>query len=302
MIADGSDGRDPGCCAVELSEAVEDYLKTLHAVTGEGEPVTTSRVAVRLGVSPPSVSAMMGRLTSAGLVTRVGRQIELTEHGARHAQAVVRRHRLLETFLARMLGVPWDEVHAEAERLEHALSDRLADRIASALGDPRHDPHGAPIPPRDGSYREDWPDPLSTAPVGSRFRVERVCGRHGTQLRYLGDLGIRPGVTLLVEERAPFGGPLWVSVDGRRHGLGEPLTHRIHGVVDTGHDQRGSTADDAMGPGSEAGQRGAGRRASYPDRSDRVPADALDRCVPPREGDQQMSVRPLAAPTDRTTP
>lgn len=241
-MADGSDGRVPGCCAVDLSETVENYLKTLHAVTTEGEPVTTSRVAVRLGVAPPSVSAMMGRLTSAGLVTRVGRRIELTEHGARHAQAVVRRHRLLETFLARMLGVPWDEVHAEAERLEHALSDRLADRIATALGDPRHDPHGAPIPPKDGSYREDWPDPLSAAPVGSRFRVQRVSGRHSDQLRYLGALGIRPGTTLVVEERAPFGGPLWVSVAGRRHGLGEPLTHHVHGVVDTSHGRQHSIA------------------------------------------------------------
>ncbi len=249
-MADGSDGQMTECCAVEMSESVENYLKTLQAVASKGEPVTTSRVAVRLGVSPPSVSAMMGRLTSAGLVIRVGRRIELTEHGARHAQAIIRRHRLLETFLAQILGVPWDEVHAEAELLEHALSDRLADRIAAALGHPLHDPHGAPIPPKDGSYSEDWPDPLSAAPVGSQFRVQRVSGRYSEQLQYLGTLGIRPGATLLVEERTPFGGPLWVSMDGRRHGLGEPLTHQVHGVIDGSHgQQRGPIAD---GAGHEA--------------------------------------------------
>lgn len=271
-MADGSDGRVPGCCVVELSETVENYLKTLHAVGSEGEPVTTSGVAVRLGVSPPSVSAMIGRLVSAGLVCRVGRRIELTEHGARHAQTVVRRHRLLETFLARILGVPWDEVHAEAERLEHALSDRLADRIATALGDPLHDPHGAPIPPKDGSYREDWPDPLSTAPVGSRFRVQRVSGRHSEQLRYLGALGIRPGVTLIVEERAPFGGPVWVSLHGRRHGLGEPLTHHVHGVVHASHEQQFPIADDVSeGPDNQADQRQPDRCPSRPPGPGHVP-------------------------------
>lgn len=229
--------RTPACCVVEHSETVENYLKSLYAMASEGEPVTTSRVAVRLGVSAPSVSVMVGRLTSAGLVARHARRIELTEHGARHAQGVVRRHRLLETFLAKTLGVPWDEVHAEAELLEHALSDRLADRIAAALGHPRHDPHGDPIPPKDGSYSEEWPDPLSAAPVRSRFRVQRVSDRHSEQLRYLGELGIRPGATLVVEERAPFGGPLWVSLEGRRSGLGEQLAHLVHGVIDTSSEQ-----------------------------------------------------------------
>ena len=167
VMAHSLDERTPTCCVVEHSETVENYLKT-YAMASQGEPLTTSRVAVRLGVSAPSVSVMVGRLTSAGLTARrAAGRIELTEHGARHAQGVLRRHRLLETLLAQTLGVPWDEIHAEAELLEHALSDRLADRIAAALGDPRHDPHGDPIPPKNGSYREDWPDPLSAAPVGS---------------------------------------------------------------------------------------------------------------------------------------
>ena len=244
VMVHSSGERTPACCVVAHSETVENYLKTLHMMASEGEPVTTSRVAVRLGVSAPSVSLMVGRLTSAGLVApSANRGIALTEHGARHAQGVVRRHRLLETFLERTLGVPWDEVHAEAELLEHALSDRLADRIAATLGHPQHDPHGDPIPPKDGSYSEDWPDPLSAAPVGSRFRVQRVSARHSEQLRYLGELGIRPGVVLVVEERAPFGGPLWVSLDGRRHGLGEQLAHLVHGAVDMSREEEVGNQD-----------------------------------------------------------
>lgn len=229
---DGSDGGEPSCC--ELSASMENYLKALVHLEAHGGPVTTGAVAARVAVAPPSASAMLRRLRELGLVTGApGHEVELSAHGRRHALRVIRRHRLVETFLAEVLDVPWDEVHAEAERLEHALSPALEDRIAARLGDPTHDPHGDPIPPRDGEHDEAWPDPLDAAPTGSRFRVERVSDRDSDALRYLDDLGVRPGVLVRVGERDPFGGPLWVEVDGELRALGVPLARLVHGTVES---------------------------------------------------------------------
>jgi len=157
----------------------------------------------------------------------------LTEQGERAALRVIRRHRLVETFLARALGMGWDEVHAEAELLEHVLSDRLEERIDAALGHPTHDPHGDPIPPRHGQHTEAVGQPLDTAPPGCRFRVERVSDRDSAALRYLSALGIAPGVVVDVEEQEPFGGPRWVRIDGARHALGAPLSGILRGHVVT---------------------------------------------------------------------
>ncbi len=229
----GPPDRFPSCCRLEHSETVEDYLKTIYHLACRGEPTTTSEIARRLAVSAPSVSTMVSRLTAAELTTRSeGRQVVLTEHGLRHARGVVRRHRLLETLLYEVLGVPWDELHAEAEVLEHGISGRLADRIDERLGHPDRDPHGDPIPPREGSYRDEWPEPLCEAPSGAHFLVERVSDDDSAALRHLGEIGIRPGTRLLVQEWSPFGGPLWVSVDGSRTALGEQLTHLVRGVVE----------------------------------------------------------------------
>lgn len=215
---------------VKHTEAVEDYLKIIFMLHAEGESATTSRIAGRLGVAPPSVSAMVRRLASHELLEPPDRRgAALTAHGERHALRIIRRHRLLETYLAQALGVPWDEVHAEAEILEHVLSERLEDRIDEALDHPTHDPHGDPIPPKSGPHSEQLGDPLAAAQPGRRFTVRRVSDRDSEALRYLGDLGIRPGVTLTVRERAPFGGPLWVDLDGQRVALGTPLVRLIHG-------------------------------------------------------------------------
>jgi DtxR family transcriptional regulator, Mn-dependent transcriptional regulator len=223
-------GVEVACC--ELSASMEDYLKALLHLDAEGEPVTTTALAHRVEVAPPSASAMLRRLRDAGLVQAgEGHELELTAHGHRHALRVVRRHRLVETFLAEVLDVPWDEVHEEAERLEHALSPALEERIAARLGDPSHDPHGDPIPPREGEHDEAWPDPLDVAPAGARFLVERVSDRDSDALRYLDELGVRPGVTLQVGERDPFGGPLWIEVGGERRALGLPLARLVHGSV-----------------------------------------------------------------------
>ncbi len=181
------DVRLPSCCALPHTPAVEDTLRTIFVRSGRGEPASTSAIAEELNVSAPTVSMMLKRLTAGGLVERAGHLAELTEHGTEHARDVVRRHRLLETFLERVLDVPWDEVHAEADALEHTVSDRLLERIDRLLGHPDRDPHGDPIP-RDGGPGEEWGVRLDAADDGARFAVERVYDRDSAALRYLADL------------------------------------------------------------------------------------------------------------------
>jgi len=218
---------------VTTTRASEDCLKTIYGLASSGEPVTTGGLAHMLGVSSPSVSAMIKRLETEGFLQRPkGSGLRLTASGERTALRVVRRHRLLETFLARVLDMPWDEVHAEAELLEHALSDRLEERIDAVLGHPTRDPHGDPIPPRHGRHDEDWGVPLDSVPAGIRFRVDRVSDRDSEALRYLGELGLVPGAVIEVFERAPFNGPRWIGIDGQRHALGEPLSRLLHGTVE----------------------------------------------------------------------
>jgi len=216
-----------------ITSASESYLKVIYRLATSGEAVTTGVLAQELGVSSPSASAMAKRLVGEHLLERPeGAGLRLTAEGERIALRVVRRHRLLETFLLRVLNIPWDEVHAEAELLEHVLSERLEERIDAVLGHPTRDPHGDPIPPRSGRHDEDWGDPLAAAPAGSRFRVDRVSDRHSAALRHLGELGIVPGAVLEVEEQEPFGGPRWVQVAGRRHALGDPLVQLVHGRIE----------------------------------------------------------------------
>jgi DtxR family Mn-dependent transcriptional regulator len=213
------------------TETVENYLKAIFELATRRAGATTSTLAEHLGVAAPTVSTMVKRLVAGELVVRQGpHRIELTDHGTRHALAVVRRHRLIEEFLVRSLGMPWEDVHAEAEILEHAVSDRLLERIDASLGRPTHDPHGDPIPPAHGPHLELWNTRLAQAPIGCRFRVERIRDRDRAALRYLGLIGVRPGVTLDVVEQAPFGGPLWVAIDGARHPLGTELTAIVFGV------------------------------------------------------------------------
>ena len=224
--------RGPSCCDAMRSAAMSKYLRVIYVLSFKAPPVLTSAVAARLGVAAPSVSAMLQRLGAAGLLAGSGGGgIALSEHGQRHAREVVRRHRLIETFLARAAGMSWDEVHHEAEAMQHAVSDLLIDRIDAALGHPRHDPHGDPIPPSSGEHVEDWPPALADEAAGGRFRVDRVSDEDSAALRYLAGLGVRPGVVLRVLEREPFGGPLWVEIGGQRRALGMPLARLVHGVA-----------------------------------------------------------------------
>jgi len=175
---------------------------------------------------------MLHRLGAAGLLAASGSGgITLSEHGQWHAREMVRRHRLIETFLVQAAGMSWDEVHDEAEALQHAVSDLLIERIDAVLGRPRRDPHGDPIPQPAADYIEDWSPALAGVAVGELFRVDRVSDEDSAALQYLAGLGVRPGVVLRVQDREPFGGPLWVEVGGQRHAMGIPLAQLVHGVV-----------------------------------------------------------------------
>jgi DtxR family Mn-dependent transcriptional regulator len=209
------------------------YLKTIYYLSADGQPVGTGVLAERVGVSAPSVSAMLRRLEEDGLVDRSsGRGVTLTPDGERIALAAVRRHRLLETFLNQVIGFPWDEVHTEAELLEPGASDRLMGRIEELLGHPTVDPHGDPIPPSDlEGHREAWPTALLHAAAGSRFCVQRVSDRDPEALRYLAEVGLQPGETCDVARLDPFDGPLWVHVDGVERALSRRLAAMVFGAV-----------------------------------------------------------------------
>jgi DtxR family Mn-dependent transcriptional regulator len=225
------DLRSPrACCGLVPTVPAEDALRTIFVLSGRGEEVSTSVLARHLGVAPPTASVMLKRLAEHGLVERTDdHRASLTPHGAGHARHVVRRHRILETFLVDVVGLAPHEVHDEADALEHAVSDRLLDRMDTLLGRPTHDPHGDPIPRAGDAHVEGWGTRLADAGIGGEFRVERVQDWDAAALARLTDLGVVPGLTLVVIERGDPGGPLWVRFDGRDHAIGEPLARLVHG-------------------------------------------------------------------------
>ena len=211
-----------------LTAPVEDYLKAVYEVERSGAAAATTTLAARLGVAPASVSGMVRRLAEQGLLEHEPyRGVTLTPAGRRAALRTLRRHRVLEAYLATVLGYPWDRVHEEAERLEHAVSDELVDRMARALGDPAVDPHGAPIPTREGRVDETVHASLAELEVGERARVVRVSDEDGAMLRYLAELGILPGAAVALAARAPFDGPLTVSVGDVERAVGPALARQV---------------------------------------------------------------------------
>lgn len=217
------------------SPAVQDYLKAIYTLStddpGEGSVVSTQSLASRLGVSAASATNMVKKLASLGLVEHQNyRGAELSEAGRKIALEVIRHHRLLETYLAEALGVPWDEVHAEAEVLEHVLSEELEDRIAAHLGNPTVDPHGHPIPTKDGAMPISSKRRLWEADEGESVAVDQVADTQAEALRYLGTLGIKPGARLQVVGRGPVGGPLFVRVENGDHEV-SALSKEISEVV-----------------------------------------------------------------------
>ena len=194
------------------SAAIEDYAKAIYALElRSSEPVSNNALSERLGVTPGSASGMVKRLGELGLVTHVPyRGVTLTDAGRRIALEVLRHHRLLELYLVEDLGVPWDRVHAEAEVLEHVLSDELEELISAKLGDPTLDPHGDPIPTRDLRITERPTEALEQMQPGACGTFVRVSDSDSEMLRYLAAQGIAPGDHFEVIDRQPFGGPLFV--------------------------------------------------------------------------------------------
>ena len=211
------------------TEAIQDYAKAIYALQRRSDgAISTSALADRLGVSPASVTAMLKRMAEAGLVEHEPyRGVHLTEAGERVALEVIRHHRLLESYLADALGMPWDRIHAEAEVLEHYISEELEERIAAALGDPEVDPHGDPIPSRDLEIANEPGRALGELEPGEGGTFSRVSDSNPEMLRYLAERGIRPGARVEVTERQPFGGPLFVDVAGERHAIGGELAARM---------------------------------------------------------------------------
>jgi DtxR family Mn-dependent transcriptional regulator len=205
------------------STAVEDYAKAIYVLEERDGEVTTTSLAARLSVTPASASGMIRKLAEQGLVAHVPyKGVALTDCGRKLALEMVRHHRLLETYLSESLGMPWDRVHAEAEVLEHVISEDLEQRIAAKLGHPTHDPHGDPIPSADLTLPEEDTRALATLEPGDSGTLARVAD-DPEMLRYLSDLGIAPGARLTVVDKQPFGGPLFVHIGDATHALGGAL-------------------------------------------------------------------------------
>ena len=216
------------------SSAVQDYAKAIYSLESRREgAVSTNALAERLGVTPASASGMVRRLDELGLVTHVPyRGVHLTPDGLGLALEVLRHHRLLELYLTESLGVPWDRVHEEAEVLEHVLSEDLEELIAAKLGDPTHDPHGDPIPTRDGRIEEQVTDALDSLQSGQRGTFVRISDSDPEMLRYLAERGVSPGDRLEVLDRQPFGGPVFARFGGEVHVLGGGLARAMRVEVD----------------------------------------------------------------------
>lgn len=217
-----------------VTPTVEDYAKAIYSLTTRGPAsATTNELAERLGLTPGSVSAMLGKLADAGIVEHTPYHgVHLTDEGERVAMAVLRRHRLLESFLAEILDMPWERVHDEAEILEHALSADLEELIARKLGDPEFDPHGDPIPTRDGRVEERTTLSLAELDPGMSARLVRVSDSDPEMLAHLSSLRIGVGTELELIERQPFDGPCVVRFEGSTHPLGIALARAMR--VETG--------------------------------------------------------------------
>lgn len=212
------------------SQAEQDYLKAIYHLgqrSGD-ERVGTVALADWLGFAPASATNMIKKLTERGLVTHSPYHgVALTETGRKVALEVLRHHRLLEMYLNERLGVPWEQVHAEADRLEHALSEDLEDRIDAALGHPTTDPHGAPIPTKEGIIATPPTQPLGTVLPGGTVVVAEVADEDAALLTYVADLGLVPGATVTVLAKAPFDGPLHIHVGGNEYAVGEAVTRAV---------------------------------------------------------------------------
>ena len=217
---------------VAVTHAAGDYIKAIWSLSPR-EPVGTSAIADALGLSPASVSNMLVRLREAGLVEYERyRGASLTDLGRREALRLIRRHRLIETFMIESLGYSWDEVHDEAEAIEHAISDVFAERLAGYLGNPSHDPHGDPIPDASGLLPETPNTPLTDVPAGESLTVARLMSQDSGVLERFAELGIRPGAQVHVERSTTGDGSVRVRIEGRSWDVEPDVAALIRGHSD----------------------------------------------------------------------
>lgn len=215
-----------------LTDSIQDYLKAIYELSQNGQPASTNALAARLGVEPASVTGMVQKLAAArpALVDyRKHHGVKLTAAGRRAALEVIRHHRLLEAWLVKTLGYSWDEVHSEAERLEHAISEDFENRMAAALGYPLRDPHGEPIPSSDLVMPSDESVPLWSLKAGQKAIVQRVDAQDHGLLRHLEELRLIPGARLEVLEVAPYDRIMHLKIQDSRESiaLGPAITARV---------------------------------------------------------------------------
>jgi DtxR family Mn-dependent transcriptional regulator len=218
-----------------LSHSVEDYLKAIYELQEDAGKVSTNALAEKLGVSPASVTGMVKKLAEdrPRLVDYEKHHgVTLTPAGRKIALEIIRHHRLIELYLQQAVGYSWDQVDAEAEKLEHVISEDFEDRIAAVLGNPARDPHGDPIPTKDGNIATPTGEPLTKLAAGQKARVARVRDDDPALLRYLAELGIVPDATVVIADKSPFDGPLHVRVgeyaDAPAYALGKQVTDNVY--------------------------------------------------------------------------
>jgi DtxR family transcriptional regulator, Mn-dependent transcriptional regulator len=212
-----------------LSEAVQDYLKAIYKLEERGGAVSTTALAEEMDVAAASATGMVKKLAGLKLVRHNPYQgVVLTKAGEKMALEVIRHHRLLELYLAEALGYSWDRVHEEAERLEHVISEEFEEKIFEALGRPTRDPHGDPIPAKDGTLVAGNHERLSDMEPGATVVIRRVSDSNAEVLRYLGERGLVPETAVQVTDKAPFNGPLTVKAGETSHVLGRDLASQIH--------------------------------------------------------------------------
>ena len=213
---------------LDLSVAIQDYLKEIYKLQASGERATTTAIARRMGVAPSSATSMLKKLAVLGLAEHAPyRGVELSEAGTKIALEVIRHHRLLEQYLAETLGLGIDAVHAEADRLEHVISEELEARMDEQLGFPTHDPHGDPIPDAGLNVDRTRLRSLEALVPGEQATVRRIPDGDADLLRYLADLTLLPGRRVTMRRSEPFGGPLTVDVDGSEHAISRELAGQI---------------------------------------------------------------------------
>ena len=212
-----------------ITYAMEDYLKAIYLLQNGGkEKVSTSAIAEQMNVSAASVTGMIRKLASMGLLNHASYQgVELTEGGEKIAREIIRHHRLLELYLVEIMGFTWDQVHDEAEKLEHVISEEFEDKMAEALGNPTTDPHGHVIPAKNGDFEEAPYKLLSEVDSGSFVTIGQVNDGDSEMLRYFADLGLVPGTRIEVLAKEPFNGPLRLRIDQTEHYVGREVARNV---------------------------------------------------------------------------